>query len=329
MLQPPVPALPASVDFQGKTVLVTGGNSGLGRAACLHYLQHNVSTLIFTVRRAYEGESIRAELLALPELRSETKILVYELDLSSHSSVIAFASKLRAEVEDLHIALLNAGIFHLDWEVSPHTGNEMTFQVNYLSNAMLALLLFPLLRATAERTNPPTPSYLSIVASQKYSESRFIKSPIPETTPIFKACNDKEGFQPWSLYADSKLLVRLFVKELAKHVDPSTVIVNCMCPGMVKTNLARDLSLPLRVLGRIVQALMARSPDVGSRVLINSAGFAGKESHGEMLVVYQILPMIAWAESKEGEQMQVKLWRETVAEVKKDAPGTLDAVLLH
>ncbi|KAJ3732853.1 hypothetical protein DFJ43DRAFT_283497 [Lentinula guzmanii] len=327
-MQPPVPALPTSLNFHGKTVLVTGANSGLGRAACLHYLQRNVSTLIITVRRASEGEAVKAELLAHPDVKNEPKILVFELDLSSHSSVIAFASKLRAEIDCLHIALLNAGVFLLDWKVSPHTQNEMTFQVNYLSNAILSLLLLPLLRATAEANSLLAPSYLSIVASQKYNESRFIANPIPESTTIFDAFNDEKGFQPWSLYADSKLLVRLFVKELAKHVDPSSVIINCMCPGMVKTNLARNLSFPLRLAGRLVLSVRARSPEVGSRVLVNAAGGAGKESHGEMLVVYQALPVIPWIESKEGERMQTSLWRETVEEAEKNASGAIVAASL-
>ncbi|KAJ3887871.1 hypothetical protein GG344DRAFT_80304 [Lentinula edodes] len=325
-MQPSVPALPASLDFHGKTVLVTGANSGLGRAACLHYLQHNVSTLIITVRRLSEGELVKAEILAQREGKNEDnqpKILVFELDLSSHSSVTAFAAKLKAEVPCLHIALLNAGVFLLDRKVSPHTGNEMTFQVNYLSNAILSLLLLPLLRSTAEATNPPTPSYLSIVASQKYSDSRFIENPIPESTTVFDAYNDEKTFQPWSLYADSKLLVRLFVKELATHVDSSTVIVNCMCPGMVKTNLARSLSLPLRLVGRLVLSVRARSPEVGSRVLVYAAGGAGKHSHGEMLVVYENLPVISWIESKEGELMQAKLWRETLDALGKNSSGSI------
>ncbi|KAJ4471163.1 hypothetical protein J3R30DRAFT_3801536 [Lentinula aciculospora] len=65
-MQPPVSELPASLDFHGKPVLVTGANGGLGRAACLHYLQHNASTLIIAVRRLPEGEAVKSELLARP-----------------------------------------------------------------------------------------------------------------------------------------------------------------------------------------------------------------------------------------------------------------------
>ncbi|KAJ4479304.1 hypothetical protein J3R30DRAFT_2744528 [Lentinula aciculospora] len=129
-IQPPVSELPASLDFHGRTVLVTGANGGLGRTACLHYLQHNASTLIIAVRRLPEGEAVKSELLAHPYVKNkedQPKILVYELDLSSHSSVTAFVSRLQAEIPRLHIALLNAGIYSLDWKVSPHTGKEMTF----------------------------------------------------------------------------------------------------------------------------------------------------------------------------------------------------------
>ncbi|KAE9401493.1 hypothetical protein BT96DRAFT_1092259 [Gymnopus androsaceus JB14] len=93
----------------------------------------------------------------------------------------------------------------------------MTFQVNYLSNAILCLLLLPLLRSTAESTSPPTPSHLSIVGSQMYIRSRYIKDPIPEATPIFDAFGDEKLFQSWSLYPDSKLLVRLFRKGAGEN----------------------------------------------------------------------------------------------------------------
>ncbi|KAF9065458.1 hypothetical protein BDP27DRAFT_53906 [Rhodocollybia butyracea] len=327
-MQPRVPPLPTSLDFRGKTGLVTGANSGLGQAACLHYLRHNISTLIITVRRLSDGEVVKSHLLAHPDVKTrkeEPKILVYELDLSTHSSVTAFASKIKAEIAQLHIVLLNAGIFTLDWKTSPETQNEMSFQVNYLSNAILSLLLLPLLRITAESNSSQGPSYLSIVSSQSYSNSRYIKDPIPDSTYIFDTFNDKGSFEPWSLYPDSKLLVCLFVRELAQHVDFSTVIVNYMCPGMVATNLARDLSLPLRILGRIVTTLRGRSPEVGARVLVNAAGASGKKSHGEFLLVYDVEPVISWMETEKGKLMQRKLWRETEDVAQNLVPGVLQS----
>lgn len=101
ILQAAVPPLPASLSFEGKTVLVTGANSGLGYATALLLLQRNVSTLIISVRTAAKGKSTKSLLLADPLVRAlnpQPKILIYELDLESHTSVSSFAAKFLAEV---------------------------------------------------------------------------------------------------------------------------------------------------------------------------------------------------------------------------------------
>lgn len=118
--QAPVRELPASLTFAGKTALVTGANSGLGFSASLHFLQHRISTLILGVRTAKNGESAKSLLLADPIVKSlspQPQILIYQLDLTSSVSVAAFATKITDEVSQLDIAVLNAGIYSLDWNI--------------------------------------------------------------------------------------------------------------------------------------------------------------------------------------------------------------------
>ncbi|KAJ7721501.1 hypothetical protein B0H16DRAFT_1666326 [Mycena metata] len=157
ILQPPVPQLPASLSFAEKTAIVTGANSGLGWASIIHLAQHHISTLILAAK------ATKAALLADPTVRAlptQPTILVYELDLSRPSSVASFASKVLAEIPTLNIVLLNAGMGDLNWVTTPETKTEQMFQINFLSNALLAVRLLPLLRGSAQKSN--STSYLCV-----------------------------------------------------------------------------------------------------------------------------------------------------------------------
>ncbi|KAK0206822.1 hypothetical protein DFS33DRAFT_1317367 [Desarmillaria ectypa] len=165
--QPTVPTLPSSLTFDGKTVLVTGANSGLGLAACLYLLQRRLPRLIIGVRSRDKGEATKAQLLADPivaALEHHPDILIYELDLVSQKSVVHFGEEIRRDIPKLDLAILNAGVYLFELELSLETRCELTFQVDYVSNAFLAIALLPLLKSSSVQSN--TPSSLSIVRSE-------------------------------------------------------------------------------------------------------------------------------------------------------------------
>lgn len=85
---------------------------------------------------------------------------MWELDLDSYESVLAFTDRCKA-LERIGFVLLNAGIVKAECAVNEHTGNEVTVQTNWLSTGLLALLLVPVLEAS----KAPSPQ-LSIVSSE-------------------------------------------------------------------------------------------------------------------------------------------------------------------
>lgn len=111
--------------FSSKTVLITGGNSGVGFAAAKQLAGFGAHVII-TARSAARGNT------ALQSLRDAVpgaKIDLMALDMASFASVREFAKEIIANVPKLDMAILNAGAYHFNYEVSSETGYEMTTQV--------------------------------------------------------------------------------------------------------------------------------------------------------------------------------------------------------
>ncbi|KAJ7452818.1 hypothetical protein FB451DRAFT_1050595 [Mycena latifolia] len=327
VLSPVIPALPESLSFAGKSALVTGANAGLGLASWFHLAQRHVSTLILAVRSRKAGESTRSALLLDPIVRAlptPPTILIYELDLARPSSVAAFATKILAEVPTLNILLLNAGIGTLAWQTTPETNTEQMFQINYLSNAILSVRLLPLLRRSAETSRAP--SYLTVVGSRAQAQHSYVEHPIPETAPMFAFLNDRANYRSMQRYADSKVLVSMWLRALAERVDASVVTVNNVCPGLVNTNISDKEAWWLRGIVAVIQAVRGRSPEVGARALIYATS-AGSKTHGEMLIDYNV-----WdnkiLNTDQARSMQKRLWGETLAAADSAAPGSVQTANL-
>ncbi|KAI4646701.1 putative secondary metabolism biosynthetic enzyme [Alternaria ventricosa] len=153
------PPIAAEVTLEGQTAIITGSNTGLGFEAGRQLLQLDLSRLILAVRSQTKGD-VAAEALRKEFLRAEIEVWI--LDMEDPESVAAFARRCQT-LGRIDIVVLNAGVQNKDYAVSPKTGNEQTFQVNYLSTIMLAVLLLPILRAKSGSAGRP--ARLTIVTS--------------------------------------------------------------------------------------------------------------------------------------------------------------------
>lgn len=284
--------LPPTLTFTNKTILITGATAGLGLAATTLLLQHHASEIIFGVRNTTKGSLIASQLLSSPQIKNanpNAKITVLYLDLEKYESVLEFAREVREKYEGrLDMLLLNAGTGSLKREIlDGGKGHEKTIQVNLLSPALLALELLPVLEATARRTG--VPARISWVGSFVQFDHSFGKLPIPEEflakdggKDILRYFDDEKSFVSMARYSDSKLLVTMFVEQLARFVDPALVIVNDVSPGMVKTGFG-EYPMWLRGMMTVMFGLRARSPEEGAKTYLHALGVAGSESHGMYL----------------------------------------------
>src|SRR5258706_6526393 len=123
----PGSALPkVSTDLTGRTILVTGANTGLGYAAALKFQRMNPARLVLAVRDISKGLSAARQLAddlgadagdgnAPQPTLSEGVVQVWECDLASFASVTRFAQKVDEELERLDIAVLNAAVATSKW----------------------------------------------------------------------------------------------------------------------------------------------------------------------------------------------------------------------
>lgn len=275
--------LPPPSEIKDKTVLITGGNTGLGREAARHALALGAATVILGVRTLSTGEDAKADIES--STGKTGRVLVWPIDLESFASVKAFANKAKEHVAGggrLDIAIMNAGLASMEWVVTGD-GWERQIQVNVLSTALLCLELLPLLLKTGDRP------HLTIVASDIHRTVKFQEC---SADNILLALNDHSQWEKSQKtggvserYAASKLLDIFITMGLARLVPSDEsgnplVIVNCLTPGFCKSDLLTREKAPLLL--RVVQSAVARTVEEGSKTSLHAVT-QGSETHGQWL----------------------------------------------
>jgi NAD(P)-dependent dehydrogenase (short-subunit alcohol dehydrogenase family) len=201
-------------DMSGKTVVITGGNSGIGYEAAIA-LAAMGGRVVITARNQQKG----ADALARIRTRSGSDAVELRLlDLGSFESIRTFASEWLAAEDRLDVLLNNAGAILTD-RVTTREGFEMTFGANHLGHFLLTDLLLDQLKASA-------PSRVINVASLAHRGGH----------PNFADLNwEGRRYRGPQAYNDSKLCNVLYTVELARRLAGTGVTVNCCHPGPVRT----------------------------------------------------------------------------------------------
>ena len=195
-------------DLAGKTVIVTGANSGIGHAAAAA-LATAGATVVLAVRDQAKGEAAAAAIRGTTEVRP--------LDLASLDSVRAFAA---AWVGDIDLLINNAGVM-----IPPLSrtadGFELQFGTNHLGHFALTNLLLPHVAAAGR---------VVTVSSDAHRGGAI----------DFDDLNwERKRYRPWRAYGQSKLANLLFTSELQRRLTEagSTVKATAAHPGYAATNL--------------------------------------------------------------------------------------------
>lgn len=154
---PPIP----TYDFGGQTIIITGGNRGIGFEAARHLLKLNAKRVILAVRSVQRGQDA-AEKLEMSTGRSGS-VQVEELNMASHESVKAFATRME-KIDRLDAVLLNAGMYIHEFYLAD--GYESHLTVNVINTVFLAFLLLPTLRSSANKHM--SQSRISFVSSDRH-----------------------------------------------------------------------------------------------------------------------------------------------------------------
>lgn len=303
------PKLPQSGIFSGKTVIVTGANSGLGLEAARHFVRCGAATVIIACRTLSKGEAAKQDIEA-SEKRNGV-LQVWEIDLSSYESVKAFAKRCET-LPRLDVCVENAGI--ATGKFSLAESHESHITVNVISTFLLALLLLPIMRKSAAKTGV-TP-YLTIVTSEVHHWTHLPQKKEPS---IFAALDDESKADMGDRYNVSKLLeilvIRYMTRVLIKDRAKYPVVINCVTPGLCKSDLVKDMGMAPVVL----KALLGRTREVGSRTLVNAAAL--RDSAGEYIIDDHVSEPSTLVVSEEGAELSKRVWFELADILEKACPG--------
>jgi NAD(P)-dependent dehydrogenase (short-subunit alcohol dehydrogenase family) len=206
--------------LDGKTVIVTGSNTGIGKETARDMARRGAK-VILGCRNQRKAQEVANEIMRHTNNKS---VLVLPLDLTSFKSVRAFADSIVKNEERLDILINNAGMIGTDDKQVTEDGLELQFQTNHLGPFLLTNLLLPKLKANQ-------PSRVVMVASEAH---RFAKT-IP-----FDNLKAEKFYKPRKIYAMTKACNILFTHEMAKRLEGSGVTINCLHPGVIATELYRN-----------------------------------------------------------------------------------------
>ena len=274
--------------MRGKTVLITGANSGIGKETAKSLAKMGAS-IIMACR------NINSSLEAYKEIKDVSEsgnVELMELDLSSIKSIRKFALDFNNKYEELHVLINNAGVF---CEVREETedGFEKTMGVNYFGMFMLTHLLLPVIKNTHKSRIINVTSKAAFHGKLNFDDLNFHKK-----------------YHSFKAYSASKLAVILFTMELSEKLKDSGVVVNSVHPGgAVATNMWKGNTLMMKVMGSMMK-LFSTSPEEGAStsVYLSSSldieGVTGKLFHKDKILEY--------SDNCKDIQLQKKLWEYSI-----------------
>ncbi|XP_077586775.1 retinol dehydrogenase 12 [Stigmatopora nigra] len=237
----------SSARLDGKTVLITGANTGIGKETALD-LAIRGAHVVMACRDVNKGEEAAASIRAA---HPDTRVEVRQLDLADTCSIRSFAREFLADFSQLHVLVNNAGVM-----MCPYTktadGFETHIGVNHLGHFLLTLLLAGLLKRSA-------PARVVVVSSLAHNFG-WIR---------FHDLHSRGSYNSGLAYCQSKLANVLFARELARRLKGSNVTVNSLHPGTVNSELARHSTL-MMIFFHVLSVFM-KTPREGAQTSVYCA----------------------------------------------------------
>jgi NAD(P)-dependent dehydrogenase (short-subunit alcohol dehydrogenase family) len=255
-------------DQSGKTVIVTGANSGIGYEASA-VLARKGAKVIMACRSLEKGGTAVAR---IESQNPKGQLNLKQLDLADLKSVTRFANDFLAESERLDILINNAGVMAIPYQQTAD-GFEMQFGTNHLGHFALTGKLFSLLQKTPGSRVVTVSSYAHMLGIIKFDD-----------------LNSENSYQKWMAYGQSKLANILFAYELQRRSsqnggNPISIAVH---PGYAATNLQKSSSFfsftnkfmaQSQEMGALPTLYAATHPDIRGGEYIGPDGFLAQRGY--------------------------------------------------
>jgi NAD(P)-dependent dehydrogenase (short-subunit alcohol dehydrogenase family) len=231
--------------MQGKTVVITGATSGIGRVAAGALAAQGARIVLIARDRARGEEALAALKAAGPEAAHA----VHHANLSRLTEMKRVAEAIAASEPRIDVLINNAGAMFTARQVTGEAF-EMTFATNHLSYFVVTNLLLPVLKSTPGARIVSTASDAHKGAQLDFTDLQMSR-----------------GYTAFGMYGRSKLMNILFNRELSRRLAGTGVTANCLHPGFVKTRFGDEsggwTSLAVKIAKRF-----ALSPQEGAKTLI-------------------------------------------------------------
>ncbi|XP_061104144.1 dehydrogenase/reductase SDR family member 13-like isoform X2 [Conger conger] len=244
----------SSATLHGKTAIVTGANTGIGKTTALDLAKRG-ARVILACRNQQRAEA------AVRDIKRESgndEVVYMNLDLGSLQSVRSFTETFLKTEPRLDLLINNAGIF---LQGKTEDGFGMIFGVNHLGHFLLTLLLLERLKESGSSRVVNVSSSAHIYGAIDFNcLSTHKELGVGDT-----------AFQVFQLYSHSKLCNVLFTHELAKRLQGTSVTCYSLHPGVVRTGITRYSSIWWQILLIPGALLFCVDADSGAQTTLHCA----------------------------------------------------------
>jgi NAD(P)-dependent dehydrogenase (short-subunit alcohol dehydrogenase family) len=272
--------------MHGKTVVITGATSGIGRVAALR-LAAPGARIVAIARDPARGEAIIAEL----DTSAGQDHRLHLADLSLMRDTRRVATAIAAAEPRIDVLVNNAGaLFGRRSETAE--GLELTFATNHMSYFLLTEALRQTLIASA-------PARIVNTASAAHRRVSLVIDDL----------QSRRRYRGFTVYSRSKLCNILFTRELSRQLAASGVTANCLHPGFVATGFGEASGGALQHIVRAAKAVLAITPEKGAETLVHLAA-SPEIAHVSGEYFDDGRPALTSPEAR-NDALAARLWHET------------------
>jgi len=281
---------------QGKTILITGANSGLGLEAS-KVLSSKGAQVVMTARNLKSGNEA---ISLIKKENANAKLDLMQLDLSDFASIHKFSQEFHQKYKQLDVLINNAGVMFPVKRKLTKQNFEVQFGTNHLGHFLLTGLLLDILKSTPN-------SRIAIQSSGQH------KAKMGKPDIHFDDLNFDKGYNKFIAYSQSKLANLLFAYELDRRLKANQIDMTVVAahPGYTKTNLTRHTGFFVQA---IITNILAQKVEMGTLPILRAAtdtSVTGGEYFGptKMNEMHGYPELVKSSDKSYDKELAKKLWK--------------------